>query len=158
MSQRDWLILTAVVVLLVTSAVFAMSETAFVRMNRIRALTLAEEGRRGAKRLVTLLDHPETTLNLVLLFLLICQLTAATLVGVLVEDKFGGYGVLVGTVVEVVAFFVLAEVAPKTFAVQHTEAAALSVSGLLWFITRFPPLRLLSRFLIGVANFILPGK
>ena len=158
MSQRDWLILSTVVALLITSAVFAMAETAFVRMNRIRALTLVEEGRRGAKRLIGLLDHPETTLNLVLLFLLICQLTAATLVGVLVEGKFGGYGVLVGTVVEVVAFFVLAEVAPKTFAVQHTERAALGVSGLLWVITHFPPLRLLSRLLIGLANLVLPGK
>jgi putative hemolysin len=158
MSQQDWLIVAAVVALLITAAVFAMAETAFVRMNRIRALTLQEEGRKGARRLVLLLEKPETTLNLVLLIVLICQLTAATLVGVLVERKFGGYGVLAGTVVEVVAFFVLGEVAPKTFAVQHTERAALSVSGLLWVITHFPPLRLLSRFLIGLANFILPGK
>ncbi len=158
MRGSDWGILAAVGVLLVTAAVFAMAETAFVRMNRIRAITLEEEGRRGAKRLVELLEKPETTLNLVLLFVLICQLTAATLVGVLVENKFGGYGVLVGTVLEVVAFFVLGEVAPKTFAVQHTERAALSVAGLLWVITRFPPLRLLSRFLIGLANAILPGR
>jgi CBS domain containing-hemolysin-like protein len=89
---------------------------------------------------------------------LICQLTAATLVGVLVERKFGGYGLLVGTAVEVVAFFVLAEVAPKTYAVQHTEAAALRLSPLLWALSRFPPLRFISRILIGVANVILPGK
>src|SRR5688500_4411298 len=144
--------------LLITSAVLAMAETAFVRINRIRAMTLLEEGRKGAERLLKLMEQPETALNLVLLLVLICQLTAATLVGVLVERKLGGYGLLAGTAIEIVAFFVLAEVAPKTYAIQHTETAALRLSGLLWALTRFPPLRLVSRILIGIANVILPGK
>ena len=71
MSTTDWLTLSAIFVLLVTSAVFAMAETAFVRMNRIRAMTLEEEGRKGATRLAALLEEPEQALNLVLLFLLI---------------------------------------------------------------------------------------
>jgi putative hemolysin len=157
-SNTDWLTLIAIFFLLCTSAFFAMAETAFVRMNRIRAMTLEEEGRRGAKRLVSLLEEPENALNLVLLFLLICQLTAGTLVGVLVQGRFGGYGILVGTVVEVVVFFVLAEVAPKTYAVQHTDRAALFLARPLWALVHFPPLRALSRILIGIANVILPGK
>ena len=158
MSTADWLTLVAIFVLLITSAVFAMAETAFVRINRIRAMTLEEEGRRGANKLVTLLDQPENTLNPVLLILLIGQLVTGTLVGILVEGRLGGYGILIGTVTEVIIFFVIAEVAPKTYAVQHTETAALRLSGLLWAVTRFPPLRLLSKALIGVANVLLPGK
>jgi Mg2+/Co2+ transporter CorB len=50
-SNSDWLTLAAIVVLLFTSAFFAMAETALVRMNRIRAMSLEEEGRRGSKRL-----------------------------------------------------------------------------------------------------------
>ena len=145
MSNTDWLTLAGIGVLLLTSAFFAMAETAFVRMNRIRAMSLEEEGRKGAKRLAALLQEPENTLNLVLLFLLIGQLVAGTLVGVLLQGKLGGYGVLIGTVVEVIVFFVLAEVAPKTYAVQHTETAALRLSGPLWALTSFPPLRALSR-------------
>ena len=158
MSNQDWLTLGAILVLFAASAVLAMAETSFVRISRIRAMTLQEEGRRGAERLLKLLERPEAALNVVLLLVLICQLTAATLVGVLVERKFGGFGVLAGTAVEIAAFFVLAEVAPKTYAVQHTETAALRLSGLLWALTRFPPLRLISRVLIGVANVILPGR
>ena len=141
MSDSDWLTLAGIVALLCMSAVLAMAETAFVRINRIRAMTLLEEGRKGAERLLKLMEQPETALNLVLLLVLICQLTAATLVGVLVERKLGGYGLLAGTAIEIVAFFVLAEVAPKTYAIQHTETAALRLSGLLWALTRFPPLR-----------------
>jgi len=157
-SDQDWLTLGGIILLLIMSAILAMAETSFVRINRIRAMTLQEEGRRGADRLLKLLEQPETALNLVLLLVLICQLTAATLVGVLVERKLGGYGLLAGTAVEVVAFFVFAEVAPKTYAIQHTESAALRLSGFLYFLTRIPPLRIISRILIAVANIVLPGK
>jgi putative hemolysin len=157
-SDSDWLTLAGIIVLLIASAVLAMAETSFVRINRIRAMTLQEEGRRGADKLLKLLEQPETALNLVLLLALTCQLTAATLVGVLVERKLGGYGLLAGTAIEVIAFFVFAEVAPKTYAIQHTESAALRLSGLLWALTRIPPLRFISRLLIGVANVVLPGK
>jgi CBS domain containing-hemolysin-like protein len=46
-SQTDWLTVAGIGVLLVTSAFFAMAETAFVRMNRIRAMSLEEEAARG---------------------------------------------------------------------------------------------------------------
>ena len=144
MSGADWGILAAIVVLFVASAVLALSETAFTKVNRIRALALEDEGRRHAARLAAMLEDPAPTLNSVLLCVLVCQFTAATLVGVLLE-QIGALAVLIGTVVEVVLFFVVAEVAPKTYAVQHPETAALRVTPLLWFLTNFPPMRALSR-------------
>jgi len=89
---------------------------------------------------------------------LISQLTSATLLGVLLESTAGTLGVVLGIVLQIVLFFVVGEVAPKTYAVQHTERAAMSVTPFLWFLTNFAPLRLLSRGLIGVANVALPGK
>jgi CBS domain containing-hemolysin-like protein len=153
----DWGLLAAVLVLFVVSAVLAMSETAFTKMSRIRAIQMAEEGNRGAARLARMLEEPARTLNAVLLVVLVSQFTAATLVGVLVE-QLGALAVLAGTVAEVVLFFVFAEVAPKTYAIQHTDRAALRVTPLLWFLTTFWPIRMLSRGLIGLANVILPGK
>jgi len=157
MSGGDWGVLAAVLVLFVASAFLALAETAFTKVSRIRALALEDEGRRHAAKLARMLENPAQTLNSVLLVILVCQFTAATLVGVLLE-QLGAVGVLVGTVAEVLLFFVLAEVAPKTFAVQHPERAALRVTPLLWFLTNFAPLRALSRVLIGFANFVLPGK
>ncbi len=157
MSGTDWLLLVAVVVLFAGSAVLALAETAFTKVSRIRALALQDDGSRRAGKLVTMLENPARTLNSVLLILLVFQFTAATLVGVLLE-QLGAVAVLVGTVLEVTLFFVVAEVAPKTYAVQHPERAALRVTPLLWFLTNFAPLRALSRGLIGVANVVLPGK
>jgi CBS domain containing-hemolysin-like protein len=158
MNGNDWLLAVIIFVLFVVSGVMAMAETAFTRMNRIKAIALAEDGRKSAARLARMLESPERTLNSVLLVLLVCQLTSATLVGVLFGHLFGPVGVALGTVVEVMLFFALAEVAPKTFAIQRTEQAALLMSPLLSFVTNFWPLRLLSHGLIGFANVVLPGK
>jgi CBS domain containing-hemolysin-like protein len=157
-SGTDWLLIGAVVVLFLASIWLAMSETAFTRMNRIRALSLAEEGNRRARRLTTMLERPEQTLNIVLLLVLVTQLTSATLLGVLLEGSAGALGVFIGIVLQIFLFFVVGEVAPKTYAVQNTERAALQVTPLLWFLTNLAPLRALSRGLIGIANVVLPGR
>ena len=158
MRTADWIILVVILVLFIVSTVLSLAETAFTRVNRIRVLALAEDGDKRAQRLVEMLDSPVTTLNSVLLVLLASQLGSATLVGVLMERLLGPIGVAVGTVLEVAVFFVFAEVAPKTYAIQHTERAALRITPLLHLLSTFPPLRLLSRGLIGLANVVLPGR
>ena len=157
MNTTDWVYVVAIVVLIVFTGFLAMSETALTRMNRVKALALEDEGRRGAATLVRLVEHPERWLNPVLLVLLTCQLVTATLVGFL-ADRFGPWGVAIATAFEVCVIFVLAEAAPKTWAVQHAERAALLVARPVAALVRFWPLRILSRGLIGLANVIIPGK
>jgi len=76
-------------------------------MNRIKAKSMVEEKRRGARQLARLVERPAQFLNPILLLVLICQLVSATLVGVVAEHLLGGIGVLVGAVFEVVVIFVL---------------------------------------------------
>jgi len=158
MATSDWLILLLVIVLFVFSIFLAMAEMAFARMSRIRAMALEEEGRKGAARLAKLLEHPERTINSLLLLVLVSQLTTASLLGILLERQFGAAGVIVGLVLQIVLFFVVGEAAPKTYAIQHTDRAALALSGFLWAVTNFAPLRFISRSLISAGNVLLPGK
>ena len=144
--------MSGVSVLFLFSIVLAAAETAFTRMSRIRALSLEEEGRKGAHRLAQMLEHPERTLNVVLLLILVCQMTSASLLGVVLEGAFGSAGLVFGLLLQIVVFFVIGEVAPKTYAIQHSDRAALRLSGFLWAISNFWPLRLLSRGLIGMAE------
>jgi putative hemolysin len=157
MTSTDWLLVLVVAVLFCFSIVLALAEMAFSRMNRIRALALEEEGKRGAAKLARMLEHPEQTINSLLLLVLVAQLTSASLIGVILERQVGALGVGLGLVLQVVLFFVIGEAAPKTWAIQHTDRAALLVSGFLFAVTNFPPLRALSRGLIQLANLILPG-
>ncbi|HVM03503.1 MAG TPA: hemolysin family protein [Acidimicrobiales bacterium] len=158
MTTSQALMLAAVAALVLLAAFFAMSETSLTRISRVKAITMEEEGRRGAARLARLVEHPERFLNPILLLVLVCHLVVATLVGALAQDLFGALGVTVAVVFEVVVIFVLAESAPKTWAVQHTERAALLAAPLISFITNLWPVRQLARGLIGLSNWILPGK
>ena len=157
MTGSDIAILVAVLGLILLAGFFALAETSLTRVNRIKAVTLQDEGRRGAGVLARLVEHPERFLNPVLLLVLTCHVVASILVGILFE-RFGAVGVALATLVEVSVIFVLAEAAPKTWAVQHPERAALLAAPIVSAISNFPPIRLLARALIGMSNMILPGK
>ncbi|MGH3849258.1 MAG: CNNM domain-containing protein, partial [Pseudonocardiaceae bacterium] len=152
------LLLAAVVALMALAAFLAMAETSLTRTNRVKAITLVEEGRRGAPALKRLVDHPERFLNPVLLLVLLCHLVMANIVAILAEQAFGAAGVIVAVLVEVIVIFVLGEAVPKTFAVQNPERASLLVAPLVDIIVRFPLTRLFSRALIGLSNMVVPGK
>ena len=118
----------------------------------VRALSLAEDGRRGATRLAQMLEHPERTINAVTLVVFAVQVITANLVGILIARFFGTWGRVGGIVLNVVVFFVFAEAAPKTWAVQHADRAALRTSGFLWFLTEFPPVRWIVRGLLVMRS------
>jgi CBS domain containing-hemolysin-like protein len=156
MSTGIQLTLVAVVcVLLLGSGALAAAETSLVRTSKVKARSLADDQRRGAGSLVRLVEHPQRFLNPLLLLVLICQLVSATLIGLLADQWFGVWGVLAGTVFEVVVIFVFFEAVPKNWAVHHPERAALTSAPLVDWLTRFPPVKALSSALIGFANLVL---
>ncbi len=158
MTTAEWLQLAVVVVLFLASVWLSVAETAFIRMNRVRAMALADEGRRGAAKLATMLGRPEATVNVILLLVLVSQLSSAYLLGILLDGRIGAVGVVIGLVVQLVLFFVVGEVVPKTYAILHTDRAALSTAGVLHAVTNFWPLRVLAGGLITLANIVMPGK
>ncbi|MGH9043267.1 MAG: hemolysin family protein [Acidimicrobiales bacterium] len=153
----DGVLVAVIAVLLLGSGGLALAETSLVRTTRVKARALMDDGRRGSRPLVRLVERPERFLNPVLLLVLVCQLVSATLVGVLAEQWFGPIGVVVGTVFEVVVIFVLFEAVPKNWAVHNPERAALASAPVVAALVAFPPIRLASRVLISLANLLI-GK
>ncbi len=151
-------LVAAVVVLIVLTGFLALSETALTRMSRVKALSLVEEGRRGARTLLGVVERTERVLPVVLFALEITTLVAATLVGVVAAHVLGAIGVIVATVFEILVIFVVAELAPKTWAVQHGERAALLAAPVIRALYAVAPLRWATRALIRVANALLPGS
>ena len=156
--SNDAVLLVVIAVSTVVASFLAMAETALTRVSKAKALAMQEEGRRWAPQLVRLVEHPERFLNPVLLLMLLSHLVIATLVGILAERHWGAGGVALATVVETAIIFVLAEAAPKTWAVQHLERSALLSTPITAAIVSFLPIRIITRGLIGLSNAILPGK
>ena len=157
-SSADVWLLVAIVVLLVVAMVLAAAETALTRVTRPHAEALAEEQRRGADALVELVGRPEQFVTTVVLLLLVCQIVQASLVGILANRAVGTVGMVVAVAVDVVVVFVLAESAPKTWAILNADRVALAVARSVRGLALFPPLRLATRGLIGLTNVVLPGK
>jgi CBS domain containing-hemolysin-like protein len=152
---EDAILIVVIALLLAASGVLAMAETSLVRMTRIKAKSLVDQKKRGARQLARLIENPANFLNPILLLVLICQLVSATLVGIVAAHLFGGWGVLLGIVFEVVVIFVFFEAVPKNWAVHQPERAALVSAPIVTALTRFPPIRWISALLIGLANRII---
>ena len=150
MSTMEIVALAGSVVLLLFAAVLAVAETALTHLGRARAEAIdnARSGKTKDKNrdddgngnsaddtdpahagvLVGLLARRGQVLNPVLLLVLVCHLSMATLVASWPTTRWGRSAVLVALVIELVVLFVVAEAAPKTWALQHTDVAAVLVA------------------------------
>ena len=152
-----WMIV-AIAFLFVVLVFLSVAEMSLSRMSKPKAQALADTGQRGGSSLVGLVSRPERWVNPLLLSVNVAQTIQATLTGVVAGRLFGAPGVAIGVVLNVVVFFVFAEAVPKTYAVQHTDRAALGTARLTSVLVGFAPLRLVSRSLIGLTNVIVKGK
>jgi CBS domain containing-hemolysin-like protein len=154
-------LVTAIVIglLLIVAALLALAETAISRMSRVKSLHLEQEGRKGAARLVTIVEDPAPFLNVLLLVTVLAHVTAIVLATDMALDAIPGTGAVIAIAVMTMAIFVFAELVPRTFSVQHLDGAALMMSRPVYFLGRV--LYPLGRLLVLVSNAVmvpLPGR
>ena len=151
-----WLV--AVVVLLVAlGSLLAVAEASISRMTRVRALAMQEErGGRNAELLAAIQADPPRYLNPIYLAVLLVQNGSAILVALVSEHWFGDLGITLVSIGFTLAYFVVVEAMAKTFAILHSDRAALALAPVVWVLARL--LALPTRLLIGLANVLLPGK
>jgi CBS domain containing-hemolysin-like protein len=154
MSASEVWTIAIVVVLFLLSILLAVAETALTRISLAKSQALAETKGRAGQKLLKLVDDQQW-LNPLLLIVLASQSIQSLLLGSIAST---GVGLAIVGVLNITVFFVFAEVAPKTWAILHTERAALLAARPVHVIANFPPLRIISRALIWFTNLILPGK
>ncbi len=156
MTSSDWWTIIGIGFLVVLSAVLAGAETAYSKLTRVRAVHLEEQGRRFAKYLVSITNDPARYINPILLAMLATHVAGTAIAASLAIRHFHEAGEWIATIVMTTVLFIFAEAAPKTSALQHTDAWVLPLAPFTyWFGTVLYPL---SRVLIAIANVILPGK
>ncbi len=180
MSTMEIVALAGSAVLVLLAAVLAVAETAFTHLGRARAeaidnarsgktkdKTRDEDGNGNGSEetdpahagvLVGLLARRGQVLNPVLFLVLVCHLSIATIVAVVAYEHWGRSAVLVALGIELVVIYVAAEAAPKTWALENTDVAAVRVAPLVRALAALAPLRWILRLLIGLANLLVPGK
>ena len=154
------MLLITIVLMLLVLMVLAAAETSLNRISRVKAQAVADSNdSRSARSLVKLVRHPERFINPLLVTVTVLQSGQTWLVSQLADSLVSGVlGALGIFALNVVVFFVVAESMPKTWAVLHTERAALATARFTNLLVSFPPLRFVSRGLIWLTNVLLPGK
>jgi len=143
-------LLIALVVLLVISAFFSISETSMMALNRYRLRHLAKTGHRGARLASQLLSKTDRLLGVVLLGNNLVNAAAAALVTVIVFRVFGESELALTMGTLVVTFFILvfSEISPKVMGASDPERIAFPAAYVLtpllklvypivWFVNLF---------------------
>lgn len=154
-STEVWLVV-ALVGLIVAAAIMGAAEAALLRVPRVRAEVDAEGGSRRAVTLVRLLEDLPRALNTVLLVVLLIQISAATIAGLLAEQLFGSLGVTIASIILTIILFIYTEALPKTYAVAHPIRVGYATAPLLALLTFV--LRPIVAVLMWIANIQAPGS
>lgn len=155
MNGADMWLIAALVGLIVVAGVLGAAEAALLRVQRVRLDLAADSGDRRSGTMVALLDDLPRVLNTVLLVVLLVQIGAATISGILTSRLFGSVGVTIASFVLTLVLFVYSEAIPKTYAVHHPESVARATAPILRVLSML--LRPLVSILVRFADLQAPG-
>ncbi|MCR5807390.1 MAG: hemolysin family protein [Oscillospiraceae bacterium] len=116
--------------LLLLSAFFSASETAFSSVNRIRLKQLAQTDKRAARAL-NIAENFDKALTAILVGNNIVNILSASLGTVIATSLFGKGGVGIATAVMTVLVLIFGEIVPKTYAKENAERFTMFASALL---------------------------
>ncbi|MDR0568379.1 MAG: hemolysin family protein [Spirochaetaceae bacterium] len=124
-------ILTALFFLLLCSAFFSASETAFSSLNRIKLKNMSAQGNKRAARALKLAENYDTFLSTVLIGNNIVNITSSALATVFFVQILGSAGVSVATLAMTILVLIVGEISPKTLAKEAPEQMAMFAAPLI---------------------------
>ncbi len=153
MDDASRLSLTIVVLLLLCAAYFAVAETAFASVSRVKIRIRAERGEPKAVKAMQVLDNFDLAITSILICTNIVHISAASIVTLAVTRMFPDVpgAVTVSTFVMTIVVFFAGEMLPKSIAKKYSERLSLTVAGSLCFFMSV--LKPLAKLLSATGNF-----
>lgn len=129
--------------LVLMSAYFSASETAFSALNRIRLKNLANSNNKKAKAALALSQNYDVLLSTILIGNNIVNIAAASIGTVIFTKYFQSAGVAISTFVMTLIILIFSEISPKSLAKESPEKFAMwATPGLKVLIFLFTPFNL----------------
>ena len=123
--------------LLVGSAFFSATETAFSSLNKSRLKNMADHGSRRAEKALDLAERYDDLLSTLLIGNNIVNISLASIATVFFVHLIGDSGVSVSTAVTTVVVLIFGEVSPKSLAKEMPEAFAMAVTPVFRVLVAF---------------------
>ena len=122
-----------IAVLVIFSAYFSATETAFTSVNRIRIKNLANDGNKKAKEVLELSEKFDKMLSTILVGNNIVNIAMSAIATVLFMELYPVYGATIATVVITVVVLIFGEISPKSLAKESPEKFAMFSAPFLKF-------------------------
>ena len=125
-----------ILALLLFADYFAVCETSFAAVSRIRLKTAMERGDRRANKAMYVCEHFDKAITTILIGTNIVHLSCASYVTVLVTRRWGLSAVTLSTFVTTLVVFFVGEMLPKSIAKKYSLRLALGTASSLAFFMR----------------------
>jgi len=146
MDSMNMISIAIIIVLVVMSAYFSATETAFTSLNRIKMKNMAADGDKRAKKVLALSDRYDELLSTILIGNNIVNIVMTAIATVLCLNIFGKSGATLSTIVITVVILVFGEISPKSLAKEAPESfSRFSAPGIKFFMILLTPLNFLFR-------------
>lgn len=140
MSTTNIIFLVIVIICIILSGYFSATETAFTAINKIRLRAKAEDGDKGAKRVLKLADKYDRLLTTILIGNNVVNILASSLFTLLLIDLIpdSGLATTLSTVILTVVVLIFGEITPKALAKEFPEGfarfSAPAIGALTWIL------------------------
>lgn len=130
-----WINAAIIILLVMCSAFFSSTETAYSAASKIRLKSYSDSGNKKAKRAYRISESYDKALSTILVGNNIVNIAASALATLFFVSFFGeATGTVLSTVVLTVIILIFGEVMPKNIAMENSERVAMSSSGILSFL------------------------
>ena len=133
--MNAWLIAGIIILLVMCSAFFSSTETAYSSVSKIRLKNYADNGNKKAKRAYDIAENYEKALATLLVGNNIVNILASALATILFVSFLGeANGTLASTVVLTVVVLIFGEVLPKNIAIENSEKMCMDSAMVLYIL------------------------
>ena len=139
--------------LIVLSAFFSASETAYTSVSKIRLKNLVNDGNKKAEKALKLSEQYDKLLTTILVGNNLVNILASSICTWLFASFFGDWSVIAATLFMLVVLLTFGEITPKTLAKRNAEKVAMLLAGPLSFVMAvLTPISICFRALSGSLN------
>lgn len=138
-NKTDIFSLLAIVFLIICSALFSASETAYSSSNTLRLKSLAEEKHSGAKKAIYVTENFERTLSCILTFNNLVNIACTSIAAYLFAKYITNPTLanLLNTIILTIIILIFGEILPKAKAKKNPEKTAVKNSAIIYFLLKY---------------------
>jgi len=130
-----------IIILIIFSAYFSATETAFTSVNRIKMKSLASDGDAKAERVLSLSERFDKLLTTILVGNNIVNIWMTAIATALFIQLYGKHGATIATVVITLVVLIFGEITPKNIAKEKSESfSKFSAPIISFFMTILTPI------------------